>query len=380
MSIQSSESATARLPRHKKVVFFSILILLTIIPFLLLEVYVRNTFPYTDLWVQTGLKIGPSPIKAWGFVDAFAGYSGRPGTYEVNKTINDWGFISTPDIALAKPPNTLRILFLGGSATAGSGINLADDITWPWQATEILQDRFPTQKFEFINGALAGYTTFESYGRLWSKLRFFSPDIIILYQGWNEMYYFNEVDEITSWRTLPDGDWTLDRIKAPVTIYAPLPIDYLIGPSQALTHLRLRLTDPVGGEVSTYNTIADDYDKRGLEIWRTNLRLFQETAKVLGAELFVAKQATLIVSDLPEAERARARYEYHGFDHDAHVDAFQQLYRIIDEEVAAERVIDVTEISGRPEYFYDHIHPTPEGASQIAEIVADTLTTCFNAQ
>ena len=89
--------------------------------------------------------------------------------------------------------------------------------------------------------------------------------------------------------------------------------------------------------------------------------------------LYVGKQATLIVRDLPESERRRCRYDLHGFDHAAHVEAFQAIYRVIDEEIPPDYIIDVTSLSGVPENFYDHIHPTPLGAERTAVIMANAL-------
>lgn len=93
----------------------------------------------------------------------------------------------------------------------------------------------------------------------------------------------------------------------------------------------------------------------------------------MGAELFVCKQATLIVPGLSGKERERCRVEFHGFDHDAHVAAFEALYRVIGEEIPQANVIDVTPLSGVPEYFHDHVHPTREGTTEIAEIVSSAL-------
>ena len=87
-----------------------------------------------------------------------------------------------------------------------------------------VENTISKKNIEFINAALAGYTSFESYGRLWSRLRFYSPDLIIINHGWNEMYYFteNQVEDISKWRKLPDGDWTLDRQGEVLKIYEPL--------------------------------------------------------------------------------------------------------------------------------------------------------------
>ena len=231
----------------------------------------------------------------------------------------------------------------------GVGSGFSDEQTWPWQTVKQLQARFPEKNIELINGALGGYSSFESYGRLWSRIRFFSPDIIVVYHGWNEMYYFDDVDNITQWRTLSDGDWTFERTDTPIVVYEPLAIDHLIWPSQTLSQLRLSLSDQVGGhgELGQPKPLQSGFDHRGLEIWRTNLQLLREAANLMGAELFVAKQATLIVPDLPEADREPIGYSFHGFDHDTHVDMYAGIYQVIDEEFSPEQIIDVTPLSGR---------------------------------
>jgi lysophospholipase L1-like esterase len=341
--------------------------------FVLAECYIRVRKPPLDLLAITGRQPGANPMREWAMVDAFCAYRGRPGRYEkeVKKTINQHGFISTPEMTLAKPKNAIRIAFLGASSTAGTGINLADQDTWPWQVGQQLQDKLKHIKIEFINGALGGYSSFESYGRFWSRLRFFDLDFLVLNHGWNEMYYFNQVNDMYKWRTLADGSWSLDILDQ--AMYEPKLIDYVIFPSQLLCRIRLRLADHRRGQEAGKIRRHESYDPRALDLWGTNLRLFRETARVLGVKLLVCKQPTLVVPDLPPPERERCRYDYHGFDHEAHVTAFAQIYRIIEEEIPPENIIDLTAISGHPQYFYDHVHPTEEGAEKIAALVAKAL-------
>ena len=359
----------------KKRVFWAILLLIALAPLLLAEAWVRVAYPPIDLWALTGRAPGSNPMAEWAVVDAFAAYRGRAGAYADGKTVNRHGFISTPDLTVEKPAGTLRVAFLGGSSTAGTGYDLPDEVTWPWQTVERLRAR-TGRDVQLINGAVGGYTTFESYGRLWSRIRFFDPDVIVVDHAWNEMYYFHRVDEITEWRTLEDGSWAIDRTTEPVAWHRPLPIDPLIRPSQLLTRLRFRyLPTPQPGEAAPASDGALDstFDRAGLAVFRTHLRLLRETARLMDADLFVVKQPTLIVPDLPEAERDRVRYDYHGFDHHAHVAAFREIYRVIDSEIESARIIDATDMSGVPELFHDHVHPTPEGAARLAGIVADAV-------
>ena len=357
----------------KKKWIILLILLFIILPYLLIEIYVRVSYPHMDLLAETGRKIGPNPLRERSMIDAFSAYRSRPGNFTETKTVNSHGFISTPDIKIKKPADTLRIVFLGGSSTAGVAPDLPDRDTWPWQTVLMMRRMLPGKKIEFINAAQPGYTTFESFGILWSRLRFFSPDIVVLYQGWNEMYYFDNVDEITKWRTLEDGSWTFDRMNSPVARYSPSIFDYVIWPSQTLTYIRLGISDPIKGEISTSKKLEPSFDPRGLEVFRQNLRLIREISEFMGARLFVAKQATLIVEDLPPEVQAHMRYDLHGFGHDAHVKAFKEIYRVIDEEIPSEQIMDLTPLSGNPHNFVDHVHLTIKGAQRIAEKVSGKI-------
>lgn len=342
--------------------------------FVALETYLRIAKRTIDLDVATGRVAGPSGMREWAVVDGFSAYRPKPGVRSAGKSVSSQGFISTPEVAVAKPPDTVRILFLGESSTAGMGVDLRDADTWPWKTVERIRQR-SGRKVDFINGAAGGYTTFESFGRFWSRLRHFSPDIVVVYHGWNEMYYFGQVDSILTWRTLPDGTWSLDRPGRRAARYAPYPLDPLLGWSQTLVRVRLALSRHLGGEYGSPDNRppAPHFDTRGLEIFRTNLKLFRQACEVLGVRLVVAKQATLMTAGASPEQRERCRYNYHGFDYNAHLAAFRGIYRVIDQEIPAESVVDVTPVSGKPDYFYDHIHPTPRGTTEIARIMADFL-------
>src|SRR5438034_7524664 len=126
---------------RKKLLFSSIIAtFFLLLGFALLEIYVRFTKPYVDLYAITGRQPGLSPMATWAAVDAFCAYRGKPGKYasagSVSKTVNKHGFISTPEIDFEKAPGELRIAFLGESSTAGTGKDLPDEQTWPWKVAE----------------------------------------------------------------------------------------------------------------------------------------------------------------------------------------------------------------------------------------------------
>ena len=320
---------------------------------------------------------GRHPMARWAHIDGFCAYRGIPGEYlSHQKTINRDGFFSTPEISREKGPRTLRIAFLGGSSTAGTVPVLPDEETWPWLAARELDRLLPDRDVDFINAAVPGYSTFESYGRLWSRLRFFEPDVVVVYHGWNDMYYFGDTKGIHRWRVLEDGNWTFEQQDRLRRIVRP-PLPMLVGWSSLLSYVhRTIFTELPSGEVGRggpARALAADFDPAGPEIFRQHLQLMIAAQEVLGFELHVAKQATLAVADLDRETRERCGYQLHGFDHDAHVRAFRAIYAIVDEELPKERVIDLTHLSGSTENLLDHVHLTPLGARLVSEAVATHL-------
>ena len=376
---ESPEPRRRREKRSRLGLILCLLAGLVVLPSICLEIYVRLDSNKMDLMQYTGRETGANPMDNWAFVDAFAAYRGKPGSAGIGKSINKHGFISTPELRVTKPKNTTRVVFLGGSSTAGTGYDLKDVETWPWYAIEELRAGMPKgQKLDFINAALGGYSTFESYGRLWSRLRAYDPDIVVMYHGWNDMYYFHRAkpEKLVGWRTLPNGEWTLKRNNGSLKMLDPWWLDHVLQYSQLAIRARLRLAalfDGAQGEVGDKLALATDFNHGGLDIFRFNLNLIQHACELMGADLFVAKQATLIVPGLSEKDRERCRYDYHGFDHDAHVAAYQAMYDIIDEELPGDRVLDMTSLSGKSEVFADHVHPTEAGARRIATLMADKL-------
>lgn len=336
-----------------------------------LEIYVRASGPLQDLRVLTGLETGPNPMGRWARLEPFAAYVPSPGNYADGKTVNAHGFISTPELPVEKANGTVRIAFLGGSSTAGTGVNLADQDTWPWKTIARLRDA-GAGPVDFINAAVGGYSSFESFGRLWSRLRHFRPDIVVVYHGWNEMYYFDKVDRIHQWRLLGDGSWTFARTDSPVEVVAPHWIDPLIGWSQALVAIRLIVSPQSGEAGGVAGVLASDFDIRALQIWRDNLRLIKAATALAGAQLVVIKQATLIGKDAGPCFIV-CRYDYHGFNHAAHLRAYQGIYSVIDAEIDAADVLDATALTGNGENFSDHVHLTPVGTTRLAKQVAEAL-------
>jgi lysophospholipase L1-like esterase len=359
----------------KSIVLITLPTLLVV--FFILEVAVRLLLPRTDLDELTGRNQTINPMSEWAINDPYCAYSPKVGLYGENKTVNSAGFISTPEIQLEKDTNTLRILFLGESSTAGTGTNLPDTITWPWRTVEKLRQTGSTKKIEFINGALGGYCSFESYGRLWSRLRFYKPDVIVVNHGWNDMYYFTMTDSIQNYKR----DFSVKKLTT-LPLIKPHWIDPYCSWSQLLARIRIKIIggmDPTDGEINDTSggQYANNYDATAIEVYRDNLEFIQTFGKSFNIPVFACKQATLIAPATSDADKARCRYGYHKLNHEAHLKAYSEIYACLDDIYGKEHIIDLSSLNGISTYFHDHVHPTDAGTAVIAQIVADSLNKNF---
>jgi len=103
-----------------------------------------------------------------------------------------------------KSPNTYRIFMVGGSTMFGSGVS-SDDTTIPGILQKIFDsDNSITQKIEVINAGFGGENT-KSEFELLMDLNDFQPDLVIVYDGLNDLKSDYPVKRITNyWKEMCD--------------------------------------------------------------------------------------------------------------------------------------------------------------------------------
>lgn len=90
-----------------------------------------------------------------------------------------------PEVPVAKPAGTLRIILAGGSTTHGWGVG--DDQTVDACMRRELAARYPGRRFDVINLGFDGYDSFQDYERIRIDGLQYSPDVIILNNGVNDV-------------------------------------------------------------------------------------------------------------------------------------------------------------------------------------------------
>jgi len=105
--------------------------------------------------------------------------------FAVSSNLNSNGFRGS-EFSEIKPSDTYRIFMVGGSTMFGSGES-SDETTIPGILQKIFDSNSSVQKIEVINAGMSGGNSDSELILVWEKLVGFSPDLVIVYDGWNDL-------------------------------------------------------------------------------------------------------------------------------------------------------------------------------------------------
>ena len=91
-----------------------------------------------------------------------------------------------PEVAVDKPPGEMRIMAIGSSTTFDPVVS-GDQATWPARLQFWLHQLAPNQPVEVVNAGVPGYRVLDDVIRLETELFRYQPDVIILYEGHNDL-------------------------------------------------------------------------------------------------------------------------------------------------------------------------------------------------
>ena len=100
-------------------------------------------------------------------------------------TINTLGFRGG-EFSEIKPSDTYRIFMVGGSTMFGAGAT-SDDTTIPGYLQQLLNEKDFEFDIEAINSGIQGADSNTELNLIEQKLARLSPDLIIIYDGWNDL-------------------------------------------------------------------------------------------------------------------------------------------------------------------------------------------------
>lgn len=294
--------------------------------------------------------------------------------------INAVGFRG-PEFAVRKSKGLTRIVVIGGSAVFDQNAKNAsanDGKDWPHRVERLLREE-GIEGVEVINAGVPGHASFDSFSRLYAQLWMYKPDYVLFYEAWNDIKYFRKLTPETPLTSLYQPGMQSN----PFIEYQGF-FDRLLSHSQLYVKVRNQYYSwkfRVGGEgIIPEAEYQNTYSSYGVKQYKLNVELIVDACRNIGATPILLTQATLVSANNSAEERKLIRYEYQSLTHSALVRAFEETYQVI-RSVAQEKqvaVLDIAkELNGNVELFTDHVHLSEKGSEQVAQRVAEFMSSYF---
>lgn len=153
--------------------------------------------------------------------------------------------VDDPPVAVEKPADVYRVIVLGGSTVMGDGSPRPSQ-NLVGMLRRVVHEQGITaadgKRVEFINAGVDGYNSAQEYLYFVSELARFKPDLVIVYDGWNDSYMWTDssiVSNLSPFRTETQQENTR-RIKASYSLSGSLLLT-LANLNISLTQGRFRL-------------------------------------------------------------------------------------------------------------------------------------------
>lgn len=142
-------------------------------------------------------RLGPGAYETEALRDRFTAWRNNPAFGRVDIHFNAQGFRRDQDVSLQKPPDTVRIFLVGGSAAFGAeGLYREIDASYSRLYNSQLIDSylekelnsaFPLKHWEVINAGVSEYRLHQDLALIESVLLRYRPDYVILLDGNNDI-------------------------------------------------------------------------------------------------------------------------------------------------------------------------------------------------
>ena len=124
-----------------------------------------------------------------------------PNQQSQSITINSLGFRGD-DFSIEKSNASYRIFMLGGSTMFGHGAT-SDKTTIPGYIQEFFENDFEEYNIQVINSGIQGADSFDELNMIKTRLLDYSPDMMVIYDGWNDLRENNSADTIyNNWNSM----------------------------------------------------------------------------------------------------------------------------------------------------------------------------------
>jgi lysophospholipase L1-like esterase len=265
-----------------------------------------------------------------------------------------------------RPKRGRRLVVLGGS----SAFDFRVARSWP----EKLGDALGVDTY---NGAIPGYSLREIVPFYEDRIRRLGADRVAIYVGWNDLKTISASRDRLTLAPFPeDGDppAQYDFLRSPRPIRNLLAIPVMLEKVEVLRENRALEPPPLSTTTATRAVAWSETP--GLAHFRGELERLIDLVESDGAEVFIILEITLASPDLDPARRGAINLSLVRLSYAELLDANEAIARVQIDVAERRRIpyVDLrTELGGRPEHFFDHVHLTEAGSDALAERVAGAM-------
>jgi lysophospholipase L1-like esterase len=303
-------------------------------------------------------------------LDDLRGYRLRPNQRAGAVSINERGFRGGP-MPDAKAPGERRVIVLGGSTAYGYLLDETEKV-FPAVLERRLAAAPPpgAASVSVWNCGVVGYDSAQELALLAHDLAHAAPDLVILFDGWNDLHVSGRTPPGAPLRTGGFGDLEARVARTEEPLRGLLRASaFFRGLERKAARFRLEAEERAAAG-RPLGVFAEH--PAALPRYRRNLTAAVRLARAFGARALLAPQpeAHLRAEPVPEAE-ARVRAEERAPGYSAYARAVYPKFRDAAREVAAAEgaaYLDATRLfDGREErVFLDDCHLDPAGMEVVA--------------
>ncbi len=313
-----------------------------------------------------------------------------------NIHVNKFGFRGE-EIKLKKPRNTYRIAILGGSTV------LNREVPFEKNAVRLLEkklrEEYPDKKIEVINAGKDGYSSEHSLIQYLFNVKDFSPDLVIMWQGVNDLYLSctpSDTEKGPFKRDYSHAFGALMRMASNYFRPQPLMAFRFVGLDILSKHLRDNLYSDliIPYKEKALTLLAENYRMGGreyrevtnfpsLSTYYRNLNSFIDAVKADGVPLILGNQANLYKKSVSVEEAKKLIFpnlvckeggKYYSMRSIKNgIEQFNRATQKAAEENGISFIDFDSKVPKNLEYFLDSVHYTEKGNVLIASILFNYL-------
>ena len=284
----------------------------------------------------------------WHWEDETNVYKLEPNQHKETVNINNHGFRG-PDISENKSEDTFRIFVIGGSTTISLRAP-SDDQTHPGFLQKYFDNSDLEKKVEVINAGTPSFTSFQELNVVKNKLVNFKPDLIVVYDGSNDLNLpYGHTPEKSSFRSsIADG---FNRY---LPFWETVPIVY-------------HMINNFGHEEISYEFDSSTIDQK-VHAWKTNIEEICNIGKTNDFDVVIILQPIL-----GSGNKKLTPYEQHQFElfeHEKVLPSYENFANELDSlNQSCTSAVDFRNIFDTYEQiiYFDNTHVTYQANEIIAE-------------